>query len=134
AECFASALSLALLALEVGASRWVDASLRDRDPVQGAVALAVAAAVEPVAAVFAGAGFEWGDVGMAGKLRVGLEALDRADLAEQLGGADGAATGERQERRRGLLGRCLQLPVESEDRACETAAAADELAGDPHLG
>jgi hypothetical protein len=36
----------------------VDARLRDRDPVQGAVELAVAAAVEPVASMFAGADFE----------------------------------------------------------------------------
>ena len=71
----------------------MDARLRDRDPVQGAVELAVAAAVEPVASMFAGAGFEWCDAGVAGKLRVSLEALDRADLAEQLGGADGAAAG-----------------------------------------
>ena len=51
AECFASALPLALLALEVSASGWLDARLRDRDSVQGAVELAVAAAVEPVAPV-----------------------------------------------------------------------------------
>jgi hypothetical protein len=55
--------------------------------------LAVAAAVEPVASMFAGAGLEWCDAGVASKLRVCLEALDRADLGEQLGGADGAATG-----------------------------------------
>jgi hypothetical protein len=55
----------------------VDARLRDRDPVQGAVELAVAAAVEAVAAVFAGAGFERGDAGVAGELSVGVEALDR---------------------------------------------------------
>src|SRR5437588_10850501 len=67
AECFASALPLALLALEVSASGWVDARLRDSDSVQGAVELAVAAAVEPVAPVLAGAGFERGDAGVAGK-------------------------------------------------------------------
>ena len=71
----------------------MDAALGDRDPVQGAVELAVAAAVEPVASLLARAGFERCDAGVAGKLRVGLEAFDRADLPEQLGGADGAAAG-----------------------------------------
>src|SRR5437016_5101826 len=85
AERFASALPLALLALEVSASGWVDARLRDSDPVQGAVELAVAAAVEPVAPVLAGAGFERCDAGVAGKLRVCLEAFGRSDLAEQTG-------------------------------------------------
>ena len=44
---------------------------------QGAVELAVAAAVEPVAPVLAGAGFERRDAGVAGELRIGVEALDR---------------------------------------------------------
>src|SRR5206468_9310657 len=84
AECFAAALDLGLFAFEVGARGRVDSCLGDRYAVQGAVELAVAAAVEPMSAVFAGAGFEWGDAGVAGELRVGLEACDRADLAEQL--------------------------------------------------
>ena len=81
-ECFASALPLVLLAFEVGAGGWVDARLRDRDPVQGAVELAVAAAVEPVPSLLAGAGLERGDAGVAGKLRLCVEALDQSDLAE----------------------------------------------------
>ena len=133
AECFAPALPLALLALEVGTRGRVDTALGNRDPVQGAVELAVAAAVEPVAPVFAGAGFERCDAGVAGELRVGVEAFDRSDLAEQLGGADRAAAGQCQERRRGLRGRCLQLAVEFEDRPREAAAASDELARDPDL-
>src|SRR5262249_36779933 len=48
AERLATALALALLALQISAGRSVDAALGDRDPVQGAVELAVAAAVEPV--------------------------------------------------------------------------------------
>jgi len=40
AECFASAFSVGLFALEVGAAGRVDACLRDRDPVQRAVELA----------------------------------------------------------------------------------------------
>ena len=53
AEGFAAALALILFAGEVGACGWVDARLCDRDSVQGAVELPVAAAVEPVPLVFA---------------------------------------------------------------------------------
>jgi len=42
-------LAFGALAFEVGARRRVDAGLADRDPVEGGVELAVAAAVEPVA-------------------------------------------------------------------------------------
>ena len=87
ADRLAAALALALLALQVGTRRCVHAALGDRDPVQGAVELAVATAVEAVAAVFARAGLERGDAGVAGKLSVASEAADRADLAEQLGRA-----------------------------------------------
>ena len=94
AECFAAALALGLFAFEVGARGRVDACLCDRDAVQGAVELAVAATVEPVALVLAGAGFERCDAGVAGKLGVCVEALDRADLGEQFGGAEWAAAGQ----------------------------------------
>jgi hypothetical protein len=53
--------------------------------VQRAVELAVAAAVESVALVFAGAGVERGDAGVAGQLSIRVEAVDRADFAEQFG-------------------------------------------------
>jgi hypothetical protein len=49
ADCFATTLAFRLLAFEVAASGWVDAGLCDRDPVEGGVELAIAAAVEPVA-------------------------------------------------------------------------------------
>jgi hypothetical protein len=62
--------------------------------VQRAVQLAVAAAVEPVPALLARAGLERGDTGVAGELGVACEALDRPDLAEQLGGAQRAAAGQ----------------------------------------
>jgi len=39
-------------AFEVGACGWIDAASGDRDAVEGAVELAVAAAVEPVALPF----------------------------------------------------------------------------------
>ena len=53
AECFAAALALGLFALEVSLGWWMDAALGDGDSVQCAVELAVAAAVETVALVFA---------------------------------------------------------------------------------
>jgi hypothetical protein len=111
----------------------VDARLRDRDPVQGAVELAVAAAVESMPLMLAGACFEWCDAGVAGELGVAVEAVDRADLAEQLGGAEWAAAGQREQPRCALLGPCLQLTVEVEDAAGQAAAAANELARDPDL-
>ena len=49
ADRFAPAFAFGLLAFQVGASGGMDARLGDRDPVQRAVELAVAAAVEPVA-------------------------------------------------------------------------------------
>src|SRR6266508_6811040 len=50
ASSFALCLPFGDLAGEVGAGWWVVASLDDGDPVEGGVELAVAAAVEPVAA------------------------------------------------------------------------------------
>jgi hypothetical protein len=78
ADCSAAALAFVLFAFEVGACGWVDAALRDCDSVQGAVELAVAAAVESVALVFAAAGVEGCDAGVAGELGVAWEALDRS--------------------------------------------------------
>ena len=46
AERFASCFAFGLLAFQVGACEWVPAALGDGDAVQGAVELAVAAAVE----------------------------------------------------------------------------------------
>src|SRR5207244_9007386 len=102
-------------------------------PVQGAVELAVAAAVEAVALVFAGAGVEWCDAGVAGKLRVCWEAVDRADLAEQLRGAQGTTAGKLQQPGRQCGRACVELAVELADRAGQCPAAADEVACDPHL-
>ncbi len=86
-----SAFAFLLFPFEIGARGWVDASLRSGDPVERAVELSVAAPVEAVALVFAGAGVERCDAGMAGELGVCVEAVDRADLAEQLRGAERSA-------------------------------------------
>ena len=78
----------------------MDAPLGDRDAVQGAVELAVAAAVEAVALVFARAGVERCDAGVAGQLGVRSEAVDGADLAEQLGRRERGTIGELEQPRR----------------------------------
>ena len=76
---------------------------------QGAVELAVAAAVEPVTSLLARAGLERGDAGVAGEPGVASEALDRADLAEQLGGAERAAARKLEQPRGERLRPRLQL-------------------------
>jgi hypothetical protein len=104
ADRFAPAFAFGLFAFEVGACGCMDASLGYGDAVQGAVELAVAAAVEAVALVIAGAGVERGDASVAGELGVGSEAVDRADLAEQLGCAQWAAAGQCEQAGRGRFG------------------------------
>jgi hypothetical protein len=52
---------------------------------ESAVQLPVATAVEAVTALLARAGLERSDAGVAGKPGVACEALDWADLAQQLG-------------------------------------------------
>ena len=47
---------------------------------------------------------------MAGELGVGLEAVDRADLGEQLRGGDRAAAGQLEQRRRDLLRSAVRAP------------------------
>ena len=71
---------------------------------------------------------------MTGELGVASKALDRADLAEQLGGAERAAAQQAQQRWCEQARALLQLPLKLEHRACEAAAAGDEIARDPHLG
>ncbi len=70
---------------------------------------------------------------MTGELRVGLEAVDRADLREQLRSGQGATTGQLEQRGRGLRGHHSELTFELQDRACERATAAGQVGRDPHL-
>ena len=133
AEGFAAALPFGLFAFHVGACGRVDAGLGDRDLVQGPVELAVAAAVESVASVFAAACFEWCDAGVAGELGVGGEAVDRADLAEQFRGRDGAAAGQRPQTRRHRCCSGREVAFGLSDRAGQRPAAADELPRDRRL-
>src|SRR5215207_3306310 len=130
---FATALAFGLFAFEVGARGGMYARFRDRDSIEGRVELAVAAAVEAVALDAAGAGLEWCDATMSGELGVALEAADRADLGEQLGGGERTAAGQLEQCRRSLGGPLLVLTVELADRARERAAARDQLAGEAYL-
>jgi hypothetical protein len=65
----------------------VDAATGDRDDVQSAVELAVAAAVQPVAIMSAGGHGDRCDSGDPGELRIALEALGAGGLADQYRGA-----------------------------------------------
>ena len=105
------------------------AALGDRDSVEGAVELAVAAAVESVALSFAGARVDGCDAGVAGELGVGAEAdLIRLRYASNGSGAahEFGAYGDR------------------DDAACDdhqhvrnvqdhVGPAEDEIVGDPSL-
>ena len=106
AERFAAAFSFGLFTLEVGAGRRMMASLGDRDPVQRAVELTVAGAVQAVALLTAAGSVERGGSGMQRELGIAAEAFDAGGLGEQLGGRQSAAAGQRQERGRLLIGGC----------------------------
>src|SRR4051812_5521696 len=88
---FAAALALGLLAGEVGGRLGVEAAFADGEPVQRAVELAVAAAVEPVAPGLAGGGWDRCRSAAASELGVAGEAADAGDLADQLRGGQRAA-------------------------------------------
>src|SRR5689334_18423545 len=78
-SCLSFCLTLGLLAGEEGAGAGIDAGLHDRDPVQGGVELAVAAAVEAVVAGgLAGAAGDRCDAAEAGEGGTAAEAADVA--------------------------------------------------------
>jgi hypothetical protein len=121
AEGFGAALAVGAVAGDVVACAGVDTGLRERDDVQGAVELAVAGAVEAVAALFARGGVQRRGAGIDGQLRVGLEALDVADFGEQAGGRNEAAAGDLQQRRPVLGDQRRELALERLDLAGELA-------------
>jgi hypothetical protein len=67
------------------------------------------------------------------KLGVGAEALNPGDLADQLGRGQRPAAREREQLRRLAPHERLDLALEPVGLAGQLAAAADELATDPHL-
>jgi hypothetical protein len=74
----------------------------ERDPVDGGVDLAVAAAVEAVAVGLARADRDRGDAGGASELGFGGEALGAGDLADELGRRQGPEARLVEQLRRGL--------------------------------
>src|SRR4051812_33688318 len=70
---------------------------------------------------------------MTGELGVGLEAVDRADLGEQLGRGERTAAWQLEQRRRRPHRPLFEFAIELEDRAGERAATPDQVAGDTHL-
>jgi hypothetical protein len=101
----------------------VVAGLRDRDPVERSVQLSVAAAVKAMSLRSTRTGLEQCHAGVSCELGVGLEASDRSDLGERLGGGDGGAAGQFEECRGDLLRPLLEFLVELGDRAGSAAHA-----------
>jgi hypothetical protein len=91
ARRFAAVLSFGLLAGGVGGGVGLEAGLAAREAVQRAVELAVAAAVEVVAVGASRGDRDRRRPGEAGELAVTGEAVDAADLADQLGGGQHTA-------------------------------------------
>ncbi len=133
AKCLLAALALAFLAGEVVTRRPVPASLRDGDPVQGAVELAVAERIQAMALLPPRRRLEWRDATVQSEGGIAVEARDVRGLSDQLGGCERAAA-RQLEQRRGLAGyeRC-QLTLELVRPPCQLPAATQELAADPQL-
>jgi hypothetical protein len=124
AQRFAAGLAVGLLAREVCGGLRVEAALGDREAVQRAVELAVAAAVEAVAV---GASRGRGDRRRAGdprQLGVGREASDVGDLADELGRGQDAAAALGEELRRDVGDEDGELTLERIDRSGQLADAA----------
>jgi hypothetical protein len=111
----------------------VVAALRDRDPVQGAVELAVAGAVEPVTLAVAARGRQRCGAGVHRQASIICKALAAGDLADQLRGREDAAAGQLEQRWR--LGRDQErkLTLELALAPRELDDPEDELTRDPRL-
>src|ERR1039458_6889121 len=94
--------------------------------------LAVAAGVEAVAVGASGGDGDRCAAGEARELRVGLEALDAGDLADQLGRDQYPDSLLCQELWCELSHQAGELLIQFGDRAGQLADATDHVAGDPH--
>ena len=101
----------------VGAGFWVAAHPGDGDGVQGAVEVAVAAAVESVTGALAAAGFERRDAGQGGECGFVADPSAVGPADQQLGGDDRSDAGFGEQRRPGrvLLDQVEQLGIELGD-------------------
>src|SRR5450759_5563442 len=97
AEQLAGARALGPLAGHEGLRRLVHAQLGEGDAVQGGVQLAVAAAVQAVAVALAARDRQGCDAGVHGEARRAGEALGPGRLADEAGGAEGAAARQGEE-------------------------------------
>ena len=114
-ERLAVGLALGAFALEEGAGLRMDAGLGHGDPVEGAVELAVAAAVETVAVAGPRGRGQGRHSCVAGQLRVGREASRASDLRDQLGRGERAAAGQLEQLGRLLADPGLELALERPD-------------------
>jgi hypothetical protein len=126
ADRFASAFAFALFAFEVGARWRVHAALGDCDPVEGAVELAVAAAVEAVASVFPRACVQWCDAGVAGELGVGAKRSIGPILPSSLAALSGPQPGSASRRGASV---CVRVGRSRSSSAIERSASGSEQAG-----
>jgi hypothetical protein len=81
ADRFLLGLPFGVSAVEVDAGGWVGAGSGERDDVERAVELAIAAAVQPVAFGVAGAGGDRGGAGVSREARVGRKPLGAGRVA-----------------------------------------------------
>jgi len=93
AQRFSGGFSLRALALEEGARLGIDARLGDRDPVEGAVQLPVAAPVDAVAVARPGGCGQWRDARVASELGVRLKAPRAGVSAISLAAVSGPQPG-----------------------------------------
>jgi hypothetical protein len=127
-------LAFGFLAGEIGASRRVDPAARDRDDVQGAVELAVAATVQAVAVASPGGSRNRCDAGQPGELSVAGEALCARGLADQDRGAQRATAGLCEQLWAMGANEVAQLALERLGFPCERGDALDLLASDTDPG
>src|SRR5665647_2165113 len=133
AQRLAGALALGPLAGHEGLRRLVHAQLGEGDAVQGGVQLAVAAAVQAVAVALAARDRQGCDAGVHGEARRAGEALGPGRLADEAGGAEGAAARQGEEFGGELLGEHGDLAPQAGDLGGERTAAGHAFTGDARL-
>src|SRR5512144_2766025 len=109
-------------------------ALGDRDPVNRAVELAVAATVEAMPRPLSRGGRDRSDPGDPGKLRIGGEPPGASDLRDQLRRGERRAPRQLKQLRRIALHQDPDLALELPRSAGAAADLDHQLAGDPNAG
>lgn len=125
-----AALALGLFACKVGAGGGVDPPAGDRDDVQRAVELAVAAAVKTVAVASSRGCGDRGDANHPGEVRVTGETLGAGGLPDEDRGAERAAAGLGEQLRPMCTDEIAQLALERLGFPGQRGDALDLLASD----